>query len=76
MTPEIAFVALALFNQLRYPMIMIGLLINHTIQVLVSNQRIKIFLIAEEIDKNAVDFSSNYEGYFSKIIKINEKVVL
>lgn len=75
MTPEIAFVALALFNQLRYPMIMIGLLINHTIQVLVSNQRIKNFLIAEEIDKNAIDFSSNYEGY-SKIIKINEKVVL
>lgn len=33
LTPQIAFVSLALFNQLRMPMMTIGVLINLTVQV-------------------------------------------
>nr|UOF76395.1 multidrug resistance-associated protein [Bursaphelenchus xylophilus] len=54
LTPQIAFVSLTLFNQLRSPMTMIGLLINMTVGAIVSNKRIKDLLTAEEIDSNAV----------------------
>ncbi|CAD5211774.1 unnamed protein product [Bursaphelenchus okinawaensis] len=54
LTPEIAFVSLTLFNQLRSPMTMIGLLINMTVGALVSNKRIKDLLTSEEVDTNSV----------------------
>uniref|UniRef100_A0A915D418 Uncharacterized protein n=1 Tax=Ditylenchus dipsaci TaxID=166011 RepID=A0A915D418_9BILA len=50
LTPEIAFVSLTLFNQLRTPMSTVAELITQTVQLLVSNRRIKNFLIAEELD--------------------------
>uniref|UniRef100_A0A1I7V336 ABC transmembrane type-1 domain-containing protein n=1 Tax=Caenorhabditis tropicalis TaxID=1561998 RepID=A0A1I7V336_9PELO len=59
LTPQIAFVSLALFNQLRSPMTMIALLINQTVQAVVSNQRLKEFLVAEELDDKSVDRSEN-----------------
>ncbi|KAI6219243.1 Multidrug resistance protein mrp-7 [Aphelenchoides besseyi] len=61
LTPQVAFVSLTLFNQLRSPMTMVGLLINMTVQAIVSNRRIKDLLVAEEIDPNAVhkDVSSD-----------------
>ncbi|KAI6196585.1 Multidrug resistance protein mrp-7 [Aphelenchoides besseyi] len=61
LTPQVAFVSLTLFNQLKSPMSMVGLLINLTTQGLVSNRRIKDLLVAEEIDPNAVhkDVSSD-----------------
>uniref|UniRef100_A0A0N5C270 Multidrug resistance-associated protein 1 n=1 Tax=Strongyloides papillosus TaxID=174720 RepID=A0A0N5C270_STREA len=50
LTPEIAFVSLTLFNQLRSPMSTIAELISTTVQVMVSNKRLKEFLVAEEIN--------------------------
>uniref|UniRef100_A0A0N4ZYR9 Multidrug resistance-associated protein 1 n=1 Tax=Parastrongyloides trichosuri TaxID=131310 RepID=A0A0N4ZYR9_PARTI len=50
LTPEIAFVSLTLFNQLRSPMSTIAELISTTVQVMVSNKRLKEFFVAEEIN--------------------------
>uniref|UniRef100_A0A8R1DJC1 ABC transmembrane type-1 domain-containing protein n=1 Tax=Caenorhabditis japonica TaxID=281687 RepID=A0A8R1DJC1_CAEJA len=61
LTPQIAFVSLTLFNQLRSPMTMIALLINQAVQAVVSNKRLKEFLVAEELDKNCIDRSENIE---------------
>lgn len=47
---------------------MIGLLINMTVQTIVSNKRIKEFLVADEVDQTAVDYSEN--GYFLFLIKV------
>lgn len=55
LTPEIAFVSLALFNQLRSPMSQVAELITQTVQVIVSNKRIKEFLMSEELNENAID---------------------
>uniref|UniRef100_A0A915NTY2 Multidrug resistance-associated protein 1 n=1 Tax=Meloidogyne floridensis TaxID=298350 RepID=A0A915NTY2_9BILA len=49
LTPEIAFVSLTLFNQLRQPMSTVADLISQTVQVTVSNNRLKHFLVAEEL---------------------------
>uniref|UniRef100_A0A914EEQ2 Multidrug resistance-associated protein 1 n=1 Tax=Acrobeloides nanus TaxID=290746 RepID=A0A914EEQ2_9BILA len=49
LTPEIAFVSLTLFNQLRTPMGTVAELIAQTVQVIVSNRRLKQFLVAEEL---------------------------
>lgn len=59
LTPEIAFVSLTLFNQLRSPMTMVGLLINMTVSAVVSNKRIKDLLTAEEVDEHAVERSDS-----------------
>lgn len=61
LTPQIAFVSLALFNQLRSPMTMIALLINQTVQAVVSNTRLKEFLVADELDDKSVDRSENID---------------
>ncbi|KAI1720590.1 ABC transporter transmembrane region domain-containing protein [Ditylenchus destructor] len=50
LTPEITFVCLTLFNQLRQPMSTVAELITQTVQVMVSNQRLKDFLLADELD--------------------------
>ncbi|KAH7720742.1 ATP-binding cassettesub-family C (CFTR/MRP)member 1 [Aphelenchoides avenae] len=50
LTPEIAFVSLTLFNQLRTPMSTVAELISQTVQVLVSNRRLKEFLVADELE--------------------------
>jgi ABC-type multidrug transport system fused ATPase/permease subunit len=55
LTPQVAFVSLTLFNQLRSPMTMIGFLINSFVQTTVSNKRIKEFLVADELDQNAIE---------------------
>lgn len=49
LTPEIAFVSLTLFNQLRQPMSTVADLISQTVQVSVSNNRLKHFLVSEEL---------------------------
>ncbi|KAE9546782.1 hypothetical protein FO519_010006, partial [Halicephalobus sp. NKZ332] len=54
LTPQIAFVSLALFNQLRFPMMLMGMLINHTVDAIVSNKRLKEFFVAEELEEDAV----------------------
>ncbi|CAJ0932315.1 unnamed protein product, partial [Mesorhabditis belari] len=55
LTPQVAFVSLTLFNQLRSPMTMIAMLINQIVQAIVSNRRLKEFFVAPELDENAVD---------------------
>ncbi|GMR31751.1 hypothetical protein PMAYCL1PPCAC_01946, partial [Pristionchus mayeri] len=55
LTPQIAFVSLTLFNQLRTPMSTVAELISQTVQVIVSNRRLKEFLIAEELNPTSVD---------------------
>ncbi|CAB3400543.1 unnamed protein product [Caenorhabditis bovis] len=55
LTPEIAFVSLTLFNQLRSPMSQVAELITQTVQVVVSNRRLKEFLMSDELGGNSVD---------------------
>lgn len=55
LTPQIAFVSLTLFNQLRTPMSTVAELISQTVQVIVSNRRLKEFLVAEELNPTSVD---------------------
>ncbi|ULU01203.1 hypothetical protein L3Y34_001516 [Caenorhabditis briggsae] len=55
LTPEIAFVSLTLFNQLRSPMSQVAELITQTVQVIVSNKRLKEFLKSEELNTQAID---------------------
>uniref|UniRef100_A0A914CDE4 Multidrug resistance-associated protein 1 n=1 Tax=Acrobeloides nanus TaxID=290746 RepID=A0A914CDE4_9BILA len=62
LTPQIAFVSLTLFSMLRSPMTMIGMLIQQTVQAVVSNKRMKEFLVAEEVDENAIDRTPNSAG--------------
>ncbi|GMS94756.1 hypothetical protein PENTCL1PPCAC_16932, partial [Pristionchus entomophagus] len=54
LTPQIAFVSLTLFNQLRMPMMIVAMLINATVQAIVSNKRLRGFLVSEEIDDSNV----------------------
>uniref|UniRef100_A0A915E4K3 ABC transmembrane type-1 domain-containing protein n=1 Tax=Ditylenchus dipsaci TaxID=166011 RepID=A0A915E4K3_9BILA len=52
-----------LFSQLRMPMIIVAELIGQTIQTIVSNRRLKSFMVEEEMDESAVerDFDPEYE---------------
>ena len=50
LTPQIAFVSLTLFNQLRTPMSTVAELISQTVQVHVSNGRLIDFFISDELD--------------------------
>uniref|UniRef100_A0A914YYI3 Uncharacterized protein n=1 Tax=Panagrolaimus superbus TaxID=310955 RepID=A0A914YYI3_9BILA len=50
LTPQIAFVSLTLFNQLRTPMSTVAELISQTVQVFVSNRRLVDFFIADELE--------------------------
>ncbi|GMR45589.1 hypothetical protein PMAYCL1PPCAC_15784, partial [Pristionchus mayeri] len=54
LTPQIAFVSLTLFNQLRMPMVIIAMLINMMVQAIVSNRRLRNFLVSEELDDSNV----------------------
>ncbi|VDL69418.1 unnamed protein product [Nippostrongylus brasiliensis] len=55
LTPEIAFVSLTLFNQLRTPMSQVAEIITQTVQVAVSNKRLTEFLVSEELAPYCVD---------------------
>uniref|UniRef100_A0A8L8K3K1 ABC transmembrane type-1 domain-containing protein n=1 Tax=Heligmosomoides polygyrus TaxID=6339 RepID=A0A8L8K3K1_HELPZ len=61
LTPQIAFVSLTLFNQLRGPLMMAADLISQTVQVAVSNRRLKEFLVAEELSDAAIDIEEDIE---------------
>ncbi|KAI1698658.1 ABC transporter transmembrane region domain-containing protein [Ditylenchus destructor] len=62
LTPQVAFVSLTLFNQTLSPMIMMGYTITMFIQFLVSNKRLKRFLVAEEITENVIDRLQKSKG--------------
>ncbi|CAJ0605474.1 unnamed protein product [Cylicocyclus nassatus] len=55
LTPQVAFVSLTLFNQLRSPMTMIAFLIGQLVQAVVSNKRLKQYFTADELDPNVVE---------------------
>ncbi|CDW52939.1 ABC membrane and ABC tran domain containing prote in [Trichuris trichiura] len=59
LTPEVAFVSLALFNLLRFPMTMLPMLIVYIMQASVSNKRLKKFFAAEEVDATVVQKLQN-----------------
>ncbi|GMT26202.1 hypothetical protein PFISCL1PPCAC_17499, partial [Pristionchus fissidentatus] len=60
LTPQIAFVCLTIFNQIRQPMRIVAMLINMTVQAIVSNKRLKEFMSAEE--REGVDFATPVVG--------------
>ncbi|VDD89289.1 unnamed protein product [Enterobius vermicularis] len=62
LTPQIAFVSLTLFNQLRSPMTMIAFLIQQIVQATVANRRLKSFFVADELDMRCIDSSPTVEG--------------
>ncbi|CAF3925067.1 unnamed protein product [Rotaria sp. Silwood2] len=55
LTAEKAFVSLALFNLLRFPLVVFPSIVNSIIEANVSNKRIQKFLNNEEIDEYAVN---------------------
>nr|UOF76394.1 multidrug resistance-associated protein [Bursaphelenchus xylophilus] len=63
LTPQVAFVSLTVFAQLRVPLFLIAELVGNTVQMIVSNRRLKEFLAEEEMDDNAIvrDLSSGYD---------------
>ncbi|CAD5214570.1 unnamed protein product [Bursaphelenchus okinawaensis] len=64
LTAQVAFVSLTVFAQLRVPLFIIAELIGSTVQVVVSNKRLKDFLAEEETDDTTIDrdFRSDYEN--------------
>jgi ATP-binding cassette, subfamily C (CFTR/MRP), member 1 len=54
LTPNVAFVSVALFNILRFPMAMFPMMIAFIMQAWVSVKRINKFMNAEELDPEHV----------------------
>lgn len=54
LTPEKAFVALSLFNLLRFPLVMLPMLISAVVQAQVSLARVTKFLTLPEVDQSNV----------------------
>ncbi|CAJ0585805.1 unnamed protein product, partial [Mesorhabditis spiculigera] len=71
LTPQVAFVSLTLFNQLRSPMTMIAMLINQIVQAIVSNKRLKEFFIADELDTASVDRDENSNAE-KRVLEMNQ----
>ena len=59
LTPQTAFVALALFNIIRFPIIMVPYLISFLVECSVSITRMNKFLNHEDLDPNSVKWSTN-----------------
>ncbi|KAH7704058.1 canalicular multispecific organic anion transporter 2 [Aphelenchoides avenae] len=55
LTPEVTFVALSLFNILRFPLAVFAMIFSQAIQCSVSNKRLKAFLDEEEIETPPLD---------------------
>ena len=55
LTADKAFVALSLFNVLRFPLATLPTLISSLVQVSVSVKRLSTFLKSEELDPNIVE---------------------
>ncbi|KAK5969866.1 Multidrug resistance-associated protein 1 [Trichostrongylus colubriformis] len=54
LTPQVTFVALALFNILRFPLAIFAMIFSQAVQCHVSNKRLRAFFAEEEMDFNAV----------------------
>ncbi|XP_062499702.1 multidrug resistance-associated protein 1-like [Corticium candelabrum] len=55
LTPSKAFVALSLFNILRFPLSMLPMLVSFMVETFVSVQRVTKFLMQDELDVDAVE---------------------
>ncbi|VDO99793.1 unnamed protein product [Soboliphyme baturini] len=55
LTPQTAFVSLSLLNILRMPLTLVPIIISYLVQASVSNERLKKFLAAEEMDPTVVE---------------------
>ena len=58
LTADKAFVALSLFNVLRFPLATLPTLISSLVQASVSVKRLRLFLKAEELDPTVVDWKT------------------
>ncbi|GMT16667.1 hypothetical protein PFISCL1PPCAC_7964, partial [Pristionchus fissidentatus] len=67
LTPQVAFVSLTLFNQLRSPMTMVAMLINMLVQAVVSNRRLKSFFVSEELDESNVTRNANPDSSLNSV---------
>lgn len=54
LTPDKAFVALSLFNILRFPLTMLPMLVSFMVEAYVSMKRVTKFLLMDELDPGAV----------------------
>lgn len=63
LTPQIAFVSVTLFSMLRMPLMSLAELITQTVQLVVSNRRLRHFLVAPEVDPDAVERDPDPEDY-------------
>ena len=62
LTADKAFVALSLFNILRFPLAMLPTLISNLVQASVSVKRLRNFLKNDELDPNIVDRTTEPDG--------------
>ena len=70
LTADKAFVALSLFNVLRFPLATLPTLISSLVQASVSVKRLRLFLKAEELDPTVVDWSA--EPALGNKTKVND----
>ncbi|GMT36668.1 hypothetical protein PFISCL1PPCAC_27965 [Pristionchus fissidentatus] len=54
LTPQVTFVALSLFNILRFPLAIFAMIFSQAVQCSVSNKRLKGFFAEEEMNPNAI----------------------
>lgn len=59
LTPEVTFVAIALFNILRFPLAIFSMIYQQATQSMASNNRLRKFFASEEMDNCAVDSKYN-----------------
>lgn len=64
LTPQIAFVALNLFNIIRFPLIMLPDLVSHFVEARVSVKRINKFLNSDELDTDSIEHYSQESQFF------------
>jgi ABC-type multidrug transport system fused ATPase/permease subunit len=63
LTPHVTFVAISLFNILRFPMAVCVLVVQQIVQLMVSNARMKEFLAAEELPLAQINQRSEGGNY-------------
>lgn len=69
LTPQIAFVALNLFNIIRFPLVMLPDLVSNFVETKVSVNRINKFLNSEELDADSIEHYCQ-ESKFRSNIKV------
>lgn len=71
LTPQIAFVALNLFNIIRFPLVLLPDLVSNLIQTKVSIDRINKFLNSDELDRDGIEHFDKESklDIFKKVIR-------